>query len=178
MSIYAIKSGFLAASASVAGKVTFDFSSISLVSRLAGNFLIDELSVRGLFFLLMLAVNSWMLSSYVFAMEISSSALTPTVVNFATNFIFSVVFSVLFFSEGGNSLKNEKWWLGASLIISGVVLILADNRKNRKPTSSDGQGEVAQKTDIDNETLTEMTSKPRLRRFRSKSKSRQINPKP
>eukprot|EP00250_Pteridium_aquilinum_P015819 c22781_g1_i4 orf=497-865(-) len=63
-------------------------------------------------------LNVFMWSFYVRSLKVLSS-LQATVVNFASNFLISALAGYLFFSED----LPLQWFLGASLIILGIVLL-------------------------------------------------------
>ena len=114
-------SGFLAAAAGVAGKLAFT----DLHFEGGGVYVVKKTTLIAA----MLGLNSVMISRYVRALEKSDSALRVQVVNFATNFLTSVIFSLGFFNEGWTQVQRASWWLGASLMVAGVFVILAKKEK-------------------------------------------------
>ena len=124
----AVKSGSLAATASVLGKLAFDFSAESLPAKSVQ--WLPELAVRAGLVVLMLLVNSWMLSSFVKALSTSQSALAATVVNFACNFLVSVILGILVLGDAPP--VSPRWWLGALLLIAGATLTISVEEKQRR----------------------------------------------
>jgi len=120
----AVLSGSLAANASVLGKFAFDFSESSIPSRCVQ--WLPEFAVRGILFLTMLLVNSWMLSTFVRALASSQSALAATVVNFACNFLVSVLLGVIVL--GDPAPASPRWWAGAVLLIAGASFTITAER--------------------------------------------------
>ena len=119
-------SGFLAAAAGVAGKLTFSNLHVpEKIDQIAIVYVIGKI----LLLAAMLGLNSMMISRYVRALETSDSALRVQVVNFATNFLTSVVFSLLVFGEGWTQVKQPSWWLGAAAMVLGVFVILGGKQK-------------------------------------------------
>ena len=123
----ALQSGSLAAMASVLGKLAFDFSDKSIPDVFVQ--WLPPLVTRGLLVVLMLLVNSWMLSSFVRALSHSKSALAATVVNFACNFLVSVFLGVVL--VGDPAPMSPRWWLGASLLIGGATLTIRAEKKRK-----------------------------------------------
>ena len=117
----ALLSGSLAAAASVLGKVAFDFSDTSLPAKYVQ--WSPEVIVRGVLFISMLLVNSLMLSTFVRALAASESALAATVVNFASNFLVSVLLGVVLL--GDSPPVSLRWWVGALLIIAGARMTIS-----------------------------------------------------
>ncbi|KAG9298345.1 hypothetical protein G9A89_002833 [Geosiphon pyriformis] len=63
--------------------------------------------------------NALMWTLFTKALNRSTSSIQVTVFNSATNFCMTAIFGSLLFGE----TLNLQWWLGASLIISGTVLV-------------------------------------------------------
>ena len=119
-------SGLLAAAAGVAGKLTF--SNLYVPEEFDGvavGYVIGKI----LLLATMVSLNSLMISRYVRALETSDSTLRVQVVNFATNFLSSVVFSLLVFGEGWSQVQQPSWWLGATAMVLGVFVILGGKQK-------------------------------------------------
>ena len=57
-----------------------------------------------------------------------SSTLVPTVISTASNFIVSAVLGAIVFKEPTNWL----WWVGATMIVSGLYLIVSEDEKVEK----------------------------------------------
>jgi hypothetical protein len=119
-------SGILAACAGVAGKLAFSEFHIPVeIDQLAMMYAAKKVAMIGT----MLALNSLMISRYVRALEKSDSALRVQVVNFATNFLTSVILSLGIFGEGWTQVAKPSWWAGAALMLGGVFVILGGKHK-------------------------------------------------
>ncbi len=118
-------SGFLAAAAGAAGKRAFTDFKLPTTAADLGPFA-ARVGMIGL----MIVLNTLMISRYVKALEASESALRVKVINSATNFLCSIVFSVVLFDEAKEQIVKPSWWLGAITMILGVYVILS------KPDSS------------------------------------------
>jgi hypothetical protein len=121
-----MESGFLAAAAGVAGKLAFTEFHIPTVFN-------EDTAVylgkKAVLLVSMLGLNSAMISRYVRALEQSDSALRVQVVNFATNFLTSVIISIVVFDEGWDQVTRPTWWLGAGCMVAGVMVVLGNKQK-------------------------------------------------
>ncbi|KAF4689502.1 hypothetical protein FOZ63_030226 [Perkinsus olseni] len=114
-------SSLCAAAASVFAKVGFDSTGDSLPSEVSMS--VHPLAgylLRAIFIALSLAANAAMMSYYIEALQ-KRTALQATVMNFGGNFLFSSIFGVIFFGER----MSLTWLLGATSILTGVVLVAA-----------------------------------------------------
>ncbi|KAF4748208.1 hypothetical protein FOZ63_029877, partial [Perkinsus olseni] len=120
-------SSLCAAAASVFAKVGFDSTGDSLPSEVSMS--VHPLAgylLRAIFIALSLAANAAMMSYYIEALQ-KRTALQATVMNFGGNFLFSSIFGVIFFGER----MSLTWLLGATSILTGVVLVAAGGSSKR-----------------------------------------------
>ncbi|TKA66568.1 hypothetical protein B0A55_08278 [Friedmanniomyces simplex] len=78
-----------------------------------------ELLVRGFFFLMNLAFNAVMWGLFTRALTLATSTVRVSVINTSANFMLTAVLGALIFRESLPGL----WWLGASLLVAGSVII-------------------------------------------------------
>ncbi|CAM9105951.1 unnamed protein product [Pylaiella littoralis] len=125
---FSVGSGALACFASVLGKVAFDgdtpvhvMATTSCEEHLPGLALCNAvgLAVQAASLVGMFLANAVMLSTFIKALQMSGSTVA-TVTNFATNFLLSGVSGRIVFGERLTVL----WFCGASLVVSGVVLLI------------------------------------------------------
>ena len=126
-----------------------------------------EWSLRALLILLMLILNSCMLSSYVYALEKSGSALRATVVNFASNFLCSILLSLVWFGEDVEKLSKCQWLTGCGMILGGVGLVVATGALAEKKSTGQKREESVGEEQRKNKDVR--------RRRRSKSAKRMNN---
>ncbi|CAM9251869.1 unnamed protein product [Ectocarpus sp. 13 AM-2016] len=140
-----VASGALACFASVLGKVAFDgdtpfqvqatsaceehFSELALCNTVGR--LVQGASLAGMFM-----VNAVMLSTFLKALQMSGSTVA-TVTNFSTNFVLSGISGRMVFGERLPAL----WFFGASLVVSGVVLLTGGSSPEDDKTSERIKGE-------------------------------------
>lgn len=128
-----ILSAFFASSASVFGKFAFDLNEGSFASQTVHSLAaltgldtsLTTMIVRAVFIIGLIIANSCMLKFYVESMR-SYTALQATMFNFAFNFLFSALSGMLIFGE----ILTLRWWLGASIMLSGVLLTSGGMSKN------------------------------------------------
>lgn len=88
-------------------------------------------STKLLFFIIMILLNTIMMSFYVESMHLIGP-LKATVLNYAFNFIFTALFGYLLFNEPLSLI----WWFGVSIILSGIILLTMNkydkDEKNKK----------------------------------------------
>ncbi|KAH0608431.1 uncharacterized protein H6S33_001565 [Morchella sextelata] len=94
-------------------------SAIARVFSLPEDEKVVEYIVRGLFFGLNLLFNAIMWGLFTAALAKGSSATKVSIVNTSSNFMITAILGWLVFSE---SLPGT-WWLGASLLVAGNVVI-------------------------------------------------------
>lgn len=139
--ILALLSGFLAAIASLVGKLSMASDDARYVCELAVENWLDKsqieahyfctsilTAVRAAFFLLMIICNAIMWTVFTKALRLSSATLEVTVVNLAANFFCSAIFGQTFFSEKLSIL----WYIGSVFIILGLCLMHYGNRVSEK----------------------------------------------
>eukprot|EP01128_Nolandella_sp_AFSM9_P002519 TRINITY_DN12884_c0_g1_i1.p1 TRINITY_DN12884_c0_g1~~TRINITY_DN12884_c0_g1_i1.p1 ORF type:complete len:171 (+),score=40.04 TRINITY_DN12884_c0_g1_i1:37-513(+) len=140
--LMAATAGFLAAFSSVFGKFAMDSSSartlvafLSLEQYLGDDmvlYLLRVLSFGGIF-----ACNALMFVVFVKAMHYTTS-INAVVTNFSFNFFLSALFGNIFFGEH----LSLKWFVGASFIIAGVVIMKSakgdlDSKDKEQPIESE-----------------------------------------
>jgi drug/metabolite transporter (DMT)-like permease len=80
--------------------------------------------IRTVVFCLMLCLNTMMIATFLKALE-KNSSLAVTVVSSSVNFILSGLLGGIFLQEN----IGLKWFIGASLVISGIFLITHETVK-------------------------------------------------
>ncbi|OAL54388.1 hypothetical protein IQ07DRAFT_558438 [Pyrenochaeta sp. DS3sAY3a] len=121
----AIASGACAAFNGVFAKLTTTELTASWASGIASTFGLSpsnkfvEYAIRGLFFGLNLVFNAIMWGLFTRALTLASSTVRVSIINTSANFIVTAVLSFIIFSESLPGL----WWLGASLLVAGSVII-------------------------------------------------------
>ena len=127
---YSVTSGLFAALSGFLGKVTFDPEVI--VSTLKGhlhesnpNFTFFIQGVLGCFLILS---NILMLQTFNKALQTSSTTIQASIVNTASNFIFTAIIGKLAFDEHLTLL----WWCGTTLILFGIFLINPEDHGRNK----------------------------------------------
>jgi len=116
---WAIVSGCFASLASVFAKIA---SRIDTVQFDATFFIWKAFWVS-----LVVISNMIMWKTFTTALARSSNTLTVTVLNSATNMIFTGIFGLVLFSEK----VTVKWAIGASLLILGSVVMTAEKKKKK-----------------------------------------------
>nr|XP_058944212.1 transmembrane protein 42-like [Pocillopora verrucosa] len=133
--VSAVCAGFCAAVASTCAKLAM---SPELQRKIWCNFLLQGFGVgatngspitsacqmvvnlaRASSFLLVFLFNALMWTLFVKSLRASSSSATATVTNTASNFICTALLGCLLFGE----TLSMQWWLGTSLILTGLILI-------------------------------------------------------
>ncbi|CAO2654812.1 Nn.00g115450.m01.CDS01 [Neocucurbitaria sp. VM-36] len=123
--VIAIGSGACAAFNGVFAKLTTTelttswSSSISLAFGLSASNKVVEYAIRAFFFALNLVFNAIMWGLFTRALTLASSTVRVSIINTSANFIVTAVLSFIIFDESLSGL----WWLGASLLVAGSVII-------------------------------------------------------
>ncbi|CBJ25761.1 conserved unknown protein [Ectocarpus siliculosus] len=165
---YSVASGALACFASVLGKVAFDgdtpfqvqatsaceehFPELALCNTVGR--LVQGASLAGMFM-----VNAVMLSTFLKALQMSGSTVA-TVTNFSTNFVLSGISGRMVFGERLPAL----WFFGASLVVSGVVLLTGGSSPEGGKTSERIKGEGLTSTGQSTHSSSRKTTKDREKR--------------
>jgi len=76
-------------------------------------------------FLCLFLCNALMWAYFTKALSVSSSSIQVTVINSATNFCLTAILGNLIFNEP----LSLQWWFGASLIVTGTVLLNTEMQK-------------------------------------------------
>jgi len=106
--------------------VSLELLSLGVLLEVSCVFLIEwSLRIAGL--LGLIYFNASMLSTFAKALATSDSTVTATGTNFAFNFFFSGISGLVVFNEP----VVNRWWLGASLMLLGVLLINRDASKRQ-----------------------------------------------
>jgi len=113
---HSVISGFFAALAGFFGKITFDSNVLDTISS---SFHVGPVICQLLFGLALVLSNILMLQNFNRALQASKTTLEASIVNTASNFIFTALIGYLAFSEE----LSLFWWSGTSLIIIGTYLI-------------------------------------------------------
>ncbi|RKP13277.1 hypothetical protein BJ684DRAFT_20214 [Piptocephalis cylindrospora] len=131
---YAILAGTFAALGSLCGKLTTDKTAdwlVFILQESVSDFTgylpatgLVEMTVRVGFFALVFLTNAAMWACFTKSLSLSTSSTEVTVINKATNFIFTAVLGHLIFHEQ----LGARWWFGSSLVISGSVLCAAEGK--------------------------------------------------
>ncbi|CAF4756514.1 uncharacterized protein LOC125056717 [Pieris napi] len=69
--------------------------------------------------LTMVMVNTWSLRHYMRSLDAAFTTVVPTVISSASSYVLSGLIGIFLFNEA----TSLKWWMGAILIIIGLVLI-------------------------------------------------------
>ncbi|XP_022122203.2 uncharacterized protein LOC110998072 [Pieris rapae] len=69
--------------------------------------------------LTMVMVNTWSLRHYMRSLDAALTTVVPTVISSASSYVLSGLIGIFLFNEA----TSLKWWIGAILIIIGLVLI-------------------------------------------------------
>ncbi|KAI7890414.1 uncharacterized protein EV154DRAFT_386562, partial [Mucor mucedo] len=121
---FAIISGFFAALSSVFAKLFSDERTELFLSSIADQLdLVPEKSsflvARGVCFALIFACNSIMWTTFTKALNAAPSSVQVSIVNGAVNFSASAILGYLVFNEP----LALRWWIGASFILAGTILL-------------------------------------------------------
>ncbi|KAH9807818.1 Transmembrane protein 42 [Teratosphaeria destructans] len=123
--LYAIASGACAALNGVFAKLTTTSLTTSWATGISHLFGLSEPSrfvevlVRVFFFLMNLAFNAVMWGLFTRALTLATSTVRVSVINTSANFMVTALLGAAIFSESLPAL----WWLGASLLVAGSVII-------------------------------------------------------
>eukprot|EP00105_Crassostrea_gigas_P034640 XP_019918788.1 PREDICTED: transmembrane protein 42-like isoform X1 [Crassostrea gigas] len=85
-----------------------------------------SIMVRVVFFAMIFICNGMMWTLFTKSLQFCSSTAEATVANTANNFLVSALVGVVLFNES----LSLRWWMGASLIVLGLLLIHRANRKD------------------------------------------------
>ncbi|XP_064393569.1 transmembrane protein 42-like [Halichondria panicea] len=117
--------GLCAALASVNSKLALDQNGTTIKLAVPCNWLSKQncffmvIVLRCVCVILMLVFNAAMWALFVRALNRCSSTVEAAAVNSVSNFFFTAVFGKLLFGE----VLALLWWLGASVILFGLVMI-------------------------------------------------------
>ncbi|KAF2721593.1 hypothetical protein K431DRAFT_284743 [Polychaeton citri CBS 116435] len=137
--IYALASGACAALNGVFAKLTTTQLTTTWATAISHLFGFDEpsrvveLLFRGFFFLMNLAFNAVMWGLFTRALTLASSTVRVSVMNTSANFMITAVLGALIFKEALPGV----WWLGASLLVAGSVIIGRREEKNLSSPATD-----------------------------------------
>lgn len=135
-----VVAGVSAALSSVFGKLAFDSHIIPSWLQILAPWILSALGesryeylllgLRGICFVMIFLTNVIMINLFVKSMNMSTTS-EAVVVNTACNFFFTALFGWLLFNEPLPGL----WWVGAILILIGVLLIVRSSAdtKDTKP---------------------------------------------
>ncbi|KAF2129505.1 hypothetical protein P153DRAFT_431449 [Dothidotthia symphoricarpi CBS 119687] len=135
----AITSGACAAFNGVFAKLTTTELTASWSSAIASAFGLSpsnkpvEFAIRGLFFALNLVFNAVMWGLFTRALTLASSTVRVSIINTSANFMVTAVLGFLIFNEKLPGL----WWLGASLLVAGSVIIGMREEGEKKPSGEE-----------------------------------------
>lgn len=121
--VKALISALCGSLASVCGKLAFDTSRGSLLEQRG----FDFLPVRGVLFILLLLLNSVMLSLFVRVLQ-SVSALQASLLAFVCNYLISTAVGIALFGEA----ISLQWLLGAVIMTLGAVRISSSKQPTDK----------------------------------------------
>ncbi|XP_069669004.1 transmembrane protein 42 isoform X2 [Periplaneta americana] len=79
-------------------------------------------------FALMLVFNAGVWTCFVKALQQAQSSLPATVTSTAVNYITSALIGRIVFGEATSLL----WWVGATLVVSGLTLICQSQKKHEE----------------------------------------------
>ncbi|CAK3993722.1 unnamed protein product [Lecanosticta acicola] len=122
---YAIVSGCCAALNGVFAKLTTTQLTTTWATAVSHLFGMQEPSIfveypiRGFFFAMNLAFNAVMWGLFTRALTLASSTVRVSVINTSANFVITAILGAIIFSEALPGL----WWLGASMLVAGSVVI-------------------------------------------------------
>jgi len=125
---HSVISGFFAASAGFFGKITFDSNVLDTISSSFHHFNVGPVFCQIVCGLALVLSNILMLQSFNRALQASKTTLEASIVNTASNFIFTAIIGYLAFSEE----LSLFWWSGTSLIIIGTYLISSEEAARGK----------------------------------------------
>lgn len=80
---------------------------------------IVELAIRAVFFALNLVFNGVMWGLFTRALTLATSTVRVSVINTSANFVITALLGAMIFKE----VLPGLWWLGASLLVAGSVII-------------------------------------------------------
>ncbi|XP_031563169.1 transmembrane protein 42-like [Actinia tenebrosa] len=84
------------------------------------------ISCRVLSFVLVFIFNALMWTLFVKSLRKCSSTAVATVTNTGSNLVCTAILGVTFFEES----QSLRWWIGASLILMGLILIHHSSKTN------------------------------------------------
>jgi len=132
---FSVLSGLFAALSGFLGKVTFDPGLVIAVSILnvRPNFM--QIIQVGLGCLMVIS-NILMLQTFNKALQISSTTIQVSIINTASNFIFTALIGFLAFGERLSLI----WWSGTSMILLGTYII--SSSEQHTPTVQHGRNKL------------------------------------
>ncbi|RMZ17059.1 hypothetical protein D0860_00709 [Hortaea werneckii] len=166
---YAIASGGCAALNGVFAKLTTTQLTTTWATHVSRVFGLEEPShitdmlVRGLFFLLNLAFNAVMWGLFTRALTLATSTVRVSVINTSANFMVTAILGAMVFKEslpGGlfplhiimlladMLIIAGTWWLGASFLVAGSVIIGRRGEAQKESTSGIPSGERDRPHDV------------------------------
>ncbi|RMY62650.1 hypothetical protein D0864_12771 [Hortaea werneckii] len=137
---YAIASGGCAALNGVFAKLTTTQLTTTWATHVSRVFGLEEPShimevlVRGLFFLLNLAFNAVMWGLFTRALTLATSTVRVSVINTSANFMVTAILGAMVFKESLPVIAGT-WWLGASFLVAGSVIIGRRDEHQKESTS-------------------------------------------
>ncbi|XP_048756155.2 transmembrane protein 42-like [Ostrea edulis] len=132
----AVSAGIMAAFGSVSAKLaTSNHILLDLCQVIFASALCEQMSIllRILFFAMIFVCNGLMWTFFTKSLQFCSSTAEATVTNTASNFLVSALMGVALFNE----TLTLRWWMGASLIVLGLLLIHRANMKEREKDKVD-----------------------------------------
>ncbi|KAI8374002.1 hypothetical protein EDC96DRAFT_572316 [Choanephora cucurbitarum] len=130
---FAIISGAFAALSSVFAKLFSDERTTVFYTDIMSAYqLVPEktalILIRGICFGLIFACNSIMWTTFTKALNRSPSSVQVSIVNGAVNFSTSAILGYVVFQEP----LALRWWIGASFILAGTILLSQSQQKHSK----------------------------------------------
>ncbi|KAI0197566.1 hypothetical protein F4808DRAFT_293765 [Astrocystis sublimbata] len=141
--VYAVASGACAAFNGVFAKLTTNdltgtiARGISSGLGIHGGDKVLELTVRCTFFALNLIFNGVMWTLFTQALSKGHSTTQVSIMNTSTNFMITALLGFAIFSEALPPL----WWVGATLLVAGNVIIGRKDEKSAEHVGGDGDGD-------------------------------------
>jgi len=132
---FSVLSGLFAALSGFLGKVTFDPGLVIAVSILNVRTNFMHIIQVGLGCLMVIS-NILMLQTFNKALQISSTTIQVSILNTASNFIFTALIGFLAFGERLSLI----WWSGTSMILLGTYII--SSSEQHTPTVQHGRNKL------------------------------------
>jgi len=122
---FSVVSGLLAAFSGFFGKITFDSQ---IVDTISSKLHVGPFVCQVLFGLALVLSNILMLQNFNKALQASKTTLEASIINTASNFVFTALIGYLAFNEE----LSVFWWSGTSLIIIGTYLVSTEGQEKGK----------------------------------------------